>query len=308
MKYFIELTSKEHGGKGWTLGDVLWSPVGSSWNNSMNEPEPGDLIIHAVTHNNAKHFYGLSKVSKKVTVTTDKPTTPGKWSDHDKFYRIELIDFEKFNFELVKIQDFLNDNQERLEAIAPQKSFYNEKGNIKTSQGKYLSRVSEELFKIITEYLKIEEASINKYIEFSSDNNGRVTSDDENRNPTRVETTINRIVRDTKLIKDLKTEFNNECQICGKKTRLLSGNYYSEGHHIKPLGGTHSGPDIRENVIILCANHHIEFDYGLITIVGNIINHIDVNNDFHLKEIKYERADNNTYLDYHTEHIFKKGQ
>ena len=39
---------------------------------------------------------------------------------------------------------------------------------------------------------------------------------------------------------------------------------YSEAHHIRPLGSPHNGPDIAENILVLCPNHHVMCDYGSI--------------------------------------------
>lgn len=48
MKIYIELTNAIHGGEGWELGDVLWSPVGKVWDNIMTQPQIGDLVIHSI--------------------------------------------------------------------------------------------------------------------------------------------------------------------------------------------------------------------------------------------------------------------
>lgn len=42
----------------------------------------------------------------------------------------------------------------------------------------------------------------------------------------------------------MKQKYNNQCQICGKSISLSKEKYYSEGHHLKKLGGIHQGPDI----------------------------------------------------------------
>ena len=36
--------------------------------------------------------------------------------------------------------------------------------------------------------------------------------------------------------------------------------------HIRPLGRPHDGPDIPENILCLCPNDHVRFDYGVIFI------------------------------------------
>ena len=75
-----------------------------------------------------------------------------------------------------------------------------------------------------------------------------------------------RILRDTSLARKLKQLHENKCQLCGESIRLPNGKGYSEAHHIKPLGAPHNGPDIAENIIVLCANHHVMLDYGVIKI------------------------------------------
>jgi len=37
-------------------------------------------------------------------------------------------------------------------------------------------------------------------------------------------------------------------------------------HHIRPLGRPHDGPDEPENILVLCPNHHTDFDYGRLTV------------------------------------------
>jgi 5-methylcytosine-specific restriction endonuclease McrA len=80
--------------------------------------------------------------------------------------------------------------------------------------------------------------------------------------PRRVAYETVRIVRDTKTARALKVMYNHECQVCGETILLENGERYSEAHHIRPLGRGHDGPDIRENMLVLCPNHHAVFDLG----------------------------------------------
>ena len=73
-----------------------------------------------------------------------------------------------------------------------------------------------------------------------------------------------RILRDTNLARKLKQLHGNKCQICSETIKLPNGKCYSEAHHIRPLGSPHSGPDVAENIIVLCPNHHVMLDYGVI--------------------------------------------
>lgn len=82
--------------------------------------------------------------------------------------------------------------------------------------------------------------------------------------PARVHTTVSRIVRDTQLSNSVKVLHSYECQICGHTILLADGSRYAEGHHVQPLGIPHNGPDVIENIICLCPNHHAACDLGAI--------------------------------------------
>lgn len=77
---------------------------------------------------------------------------------------------------------------------------------------------------------------------------------------------LNRIVRDTRLVRVVKGLYENKCQICGDSLPLPSGQQYSEGHHLKPLGQPHNGPDSANNLLVLCPNHHVLCDFGAIVL------------------------------------------
>jgi predicted restriction endonuclease len=70
-----------------------------------------------------------------------------------------------------------------------------------------------------------------------------------------------RILRDTELARKIKALHKNVCQICGETIALQGGLTYAEAHHIQPIGNPHNGPDIAENIIVLCPNHHVLLDY-----------------------------------------------
>ena len=77
---------------------------------------------------------------------------------------------------------------------------------------------------------------------------------------------MNRIIRDTALIQRLKTIHNGQCQRCNLRLNLPDGSAYSEGHHLQPLGKPHCGPDVPENVLILCPNCHALLDLAAVQI------------------------------------------
>lgn len=84
--------------------------------------------------------------------------------------------------------------------------------------------------------------------------------------PNRVPQETYRILRDTALARSIKDIHNYRCQLCNESIKFQDGSYYAEAHHIKPLGSPHNGPDIAENIICLCPNHHVQLDYGVLNI------------------------------------------
>lgn len=94
--------------------------------------------------------------------------------------------------------------------------------------------------------------------------------------PDRIQTIITRIVRDTARAKRVKQLHDYTCQVCGETLPLPDGSRYAEAHHVKPLGQPHNGPDVPENIIVLCPNHHALCDYGAITLNHDVLNsHMD---------------------------------
>ena len=92
--------------------------------------------------------------------------------------------------------------------------------------------------------------------------------------PEREYTTTYRVLRDTNLARKLKLLHKNCCQICDLTIKLPNGKCYSEAHHIIPLGKPHNGPDNAGNIIVLCPNHHVMCDYGVIELDLNKIKQV----------------------------------
>lgn len=88
-----------------------------------------------------------------------------------------------------------------------------------------------------------------------------IASDLDIDSPQRIPTLVYRILRDTDVARRVKMIHSHRCQICGETILLCGGQVYAEAHHIQPLGGDHRGPDIDENVICVCPNHHTALDY-----------------------------------------------
>ncbi|MDB2283269.1 HNH endonuclease [Halorubrum ezzemoulense] len=84
--------------------------------------------------------------------------------------------------------------------------------------------------------------------------------------PQRTTTSQDRLLRDQNLIAELKSLYDHTCQVCGYRLQSGAETGYSEVHHIKPLGEPHSGPDVPENMLVCCPNHHADFDNGMLSV------------------------------------------
>jgi putative restriction endonuclease len=66
----------------------------------------------------------------------------------------------------------------------------------------------------------------------------------------------------------LRAHYAHECCFCRKA--LIVGVdpdiFYSEAAHIRALGRPHNGPDRKDNMLVLCPEHHIQFDAGILTL------------------------------------------
>jgi 5-methylcytosine-specific restriction protein A len=78
--------------------------------------------------------------------------------------------------------------------------------------------------------------------------------------------------RDNKMISLLKLFRDFKCQICGVSIRKKDGSNYIEAAHIKPKH--QKGGETPDNIILLCPNHHKEFDFGSLEIVSQTVSKI----------------------------------
>ncbi len=93
--------------------------------------------------------------------------------------------------------------------------------------------------------------------------------------PNKKSEVVVRFIRDSLKVKQLKSQYNDKCQICGNTIHVSEKSRYSEVHHIHPLGD--GGGDDFDNMLVLCPTHHVEFDYKVIGIDGDKKTIIDKN-------------------------------
>ena len=88
--------------------------------------------------------------------------------------------------------------------------------------------------------------------------------------------------RDNVTVANLKRLRNFTCQICQCQIKKADGSFYIEAAHIYPKAK--GGEESPRNLLILCPNHHKEFDYGQ----REILMHTDEEIEFNLNGINYK--------------------
>jgi putative restriction endonuclease len=120
---------------------------------------------------------------------------------------------------------------------------------------------------------------------------------------SRTEITTSRINRNTGNSEKIKEMYEYKCQVCniflsqpGTKRGI------SIGAHIKGVGIPNNGPDVIENMLCLCPNHHDQFDKYSFTIDSENMEIIGLagHSNKKLNVIKKHRIDKD-FIDYHNQ-------
>lgn len=80
--------------------------------------------------------------------------------------------------------------------------------------------------------------------------------------------------RDNRIIALIKSLRGLKCQICSKTIKKKDGNFYIEAAHITPK--YQNGREASDNIILLCPNHHKEFDLGNTQIIKRDVQQIKI--------------------------------
>jgi hypothetical protein len=73
---------------------------------------------------------------------------------------------------------------------------------------------------------------------------------------------VDSLQRNRKLVEKLKKLYKGKCQHCGFTFKQSSGRPYCEAAHLKPMARREANIDVKDNLFILCPNHHKMLDYG----------------------------------------------
>jgi putative restriction endonuclease len=116
----------------------------------------------------------------------------------------------------------------------------------------------------------------------------------------RIEMLVQRLVRSTMVAQQVKELHDYRCQVCGERIETSAGPY-AEGAHIRPLGRPHDGPDGLGNLLCLCPNDHVRFDYGSLLIGDDLtVRKVDGTTIGTLRTVS-GHAISRQYLAYHRE-------
>jgi HNH endonuclease len=126
-------------------------------------------------------------------------------------------------------------------------------GTVRIFPGLY--EIDKNYIKSFFKFSRLEQPSISKMIS--------IPLDDESY-PRNKKEQVLRLIRNTSKSILLKKLYKDKCQICNYRIEISKGVYYSEVHHIFPLGK--GGADSFNNMIVLCPTHHAEFDFRVIYI------------------------------------------
>lgn len=100
------------------------------------------------------------------------------------------------------------------------------------------------------------------------------------------EKTILTYKRNKKLSKEIKQIYSNKCQICGFTFKKISGENYSETHHLISLGK--DGSDELKNLVCVCPNCHKKLHYAKTELGKFSENILKIKINEEQKEIKYK--------------------
>jgi HNH endonuclease len=73
---------------------------------------------------------------------------------------------------------------------------------------------------------------------------------------------VESLQRNRTLVEKLKKLYKGKCQYCDFTFKQSNGRPYCEAAHLKPMALREANIDVKDNLFILCPNHHKMLDYG----------------------------------------------
>ncbi|MFV9482293.1 HNH endonuclease [Christiangramia sp. ASW11-125] len=200
--------------------------------------------------------------------------------DGEKFTRTLNIDLFDSFLKFIQ-EDYGNERLiKSLNALKMHIDYIKQKGDSKIGLRKVYQRYIDNLNldEDFSREDEEEQEEISDYLKKNKTKKDLLNELDKAENDDSEKVTVNhrQYKRNNKIIALIKILRNFECQICGYYVKKRNGGKYIEAAHIRPKHK--QGPEKPENILLLCPNHHKEFDFGELTIK----NHTNENIEFHL--------------------------
>lgn len=184
--------------------------------------------------------------------------------DGEKFTRTLSVDlFDSF---LKFIQEDYGEERLKssLAALKMHIDYIKDKGDSKIGLRKVYQRylASLTIENEISKEDEIEQDEISEYLKKNKTRKELIDELNNTENDDSEKVTVNHqhYKRNNKIIALIKVLRNFKCQICGYSIQKKDGSKYIEAAHIMPKHK--KGKENPENIILLCPNHHKEFDFG----------------------------------------------
>jgi hypothetical protein len=75
-----------------------------------------------------------------------------------------------------------------------------------------------------------------------------------------------RLERNPNLAAGIKALYQGRCQRCGFTFQKPDGTQYAEAAHLRPISLREADLDVKDNILILCPNHHKMLDFGAMSV------------------------------------------
>lgn len=216
-------------------------------------PLSWELVWENILHNAEKHLANGTEIRSKIQA---------------KSYRVKEITAKRDNIFITRAQ---TNSDEKIKKAHIQKGIQNLNscgGRLARRTVHYTVAIESAIVEL-SDHLQYDEH--HDYIAVTNDSGVQALTNHEevfyesipngSKTPQKSKsTTYKKTERDSKMIVKLKQLYSNSCQMCGAVIRLNGNSDYSEGAHVIPL--SKGGQDVKENVLILCPNHHVLLDHG----------------------------------------------
>lgn len=238
-------------------GGFLWAPFKNNagrpcWHwDTMDELQEGDHVF--------SYVHGKIVSVSKVKVPSYKSQKPKLFTEWNRDGRKCDVIYKVLNTPII-----INEHMDNIRPFLPDvHSPLQQNGRANQI---YLVQLNQELGEYFINFF--DESILfydNAQVGSTEDVEQIIAQDDGDPERRTITVEVTRVIRDTRLSKDIKRKYDYKCQICDLSiyTNTEAGKY-AEAAHIKPI--EKGGDDLKNNIICLCPNHHTMLDYGSISI------------------------------------------